>query len=154
MNRKFLEDLGLEKEVIDKVMAEHGKAIQEVKPAEDYEKLKNDKAALEKQVSDLQNDIASKENEYTTINSTLEELKTENEKFKVENLKTNIAIQAGIPVDLAGRLAGETEDEIKADAEKLAGFISKKDPLPLRSTEPESIDKEEQAYSNMLENLN
>ena len=33
MNRKYLEDLGLEKEVIDKVMAEHGKAIQEASQA-------------------------------------------------------------------------------------------------------------------------
>ena len=37
MNRE--KKLGLEKEVIDKVMAEHGKTIQEVKP-KDYDEIK------------------------------------------------------------------------------------------------------------------
>lgn len=153
MDRKFLEELGLEKEAIDKVMAAHGKAIQSVKPADDYEELKKTKAALEKQVTDLQNDLVTKESEYSTVGTTLEELKNEVETYKVKDLKTSIAIQAGIPVDLAGRLNGETEEELKADAEKLSGFISKKNPLPLKPTEPEATDKTEQAYAKMLEEL-
>ncbi len=39
MERKFLEDLGLEKEVVDKIIAEHGKSIQaEQSKTEDKEK--------------------------------------------------------------------------------------------------------------------
>lgn len=153
MDRKFLEELGLEKEAIEKVMAEHGKAIQSVKPADDYEELKKTKATLEKQVTDLQKDLATKESEYSTVGTTLEELKNEVETYKVKDLKTSIAIQAGIPIDLAGRLTGETEEELKADAEKLSGFISKKNPLPLKPTEPEVTDKTEQAYAKMLDDL-
>ena len=48
MNREFLESLGLEKEAIDKVMAEHGKAVQAVKPAEGHEQLKEELATLQK----------------------------------------------------------------------------------------------------------
>jgi hypothetical protein len=84
---------------------------------------------------------------------TLEELQTEVEKYKLKDLKNNVAIQAGIPLDLADRLSGETEEEIKADAEKLSGFVNKPQTLPLKPTEPENIDMEEQAYSSMLENL-
>lgn len=150
MNRKFLEELGLEKEVIDKVMAEHGKAIQAVKPAEDYEELKNTKATLEQKLKDLQNTLQTKDDEL----SNLEELKKEVESYKLKDLKTSIAVKAGIPLELAGRLSGATEEEIKADAEKIAGFVNKKPPLPLKPTEPPEVDSEDKAYANTLQNLN
>ena len=153
MNRKFLEELGLEKEAIDKVMAEHGKAIQSVKP-DDYEELKDAKVTLEQQLKDLQNTLSTKEEEFSSYESNLDELQKKVETYKLKDLKTNIANQAGIPLDLAGRLSGETEEEIKADAEKLAGFVNKKQPLPLKPTEPAKVDEKEQAYSKILENLN
>ena len=149
MNRSFLEELGLEKEVIDKVMAEHGKAIQAVKPAEDYEELQKTNAALEQQVADMQNTLATKEEELGNI----DELKQEVETYKLKDLKTSVAIKAGIPLELAGRLSGETEEEIKADAEKIAGFVNKKPTLPLKPTEPPAVDEEEQAYANIIDNL-
>src|SRR5690606_34952147 len=102
MNRKFLEELGLEKEVIDKVMAEHGKAIQAVKPA-DYDDLKNTKATLEQQLTGLQNTLKTKDAELSSI----DDLKKENETLKLEKLKINIASQANIPLEFASRLAGE-----------------------------------------------
>ena len=150
MNRKFLEELGLEKETIDQVMAEHGKAIQAVKPSEDYEELKEANATLEQQVQDMQGTLKTKENELGNI----DELKKEVETYKLKDLKTNIAIQAGIPLELAGRLSGENEEEIKADAEKMAGFVNKKQPLPMKPTEPPKVDEKEQAYANLIDNLN
>lgn len=149
MNREFLEGLGLEKEAIDSIMKEHGKAIQSVKP-DDYEDLKNTKATLEQQLTDLQNTLKTKDDEL----GGLEDLKKEVETYKLKDLKTNIAVQAGIPLELAGRLSGATEEEIKADAEKIAGFVNKKQPLPLKPTEPPEKDTEEKAYANMLNNLN
>lgn len=149
MNREFLEELGLEKEAIDKVMAEHGKSIQAVKPAEDYEELKKANATYEQQVAKLQSTLDSKEDELGSI----EDLKKEIETHKLEKLKTNIAIQANIPLELAGRLSGSTEEEIKADAETMAGFVNKKQTLPLRTTEPPKVDKEKQAYESLVDNL-
>lgn len=149
MNRKFLEELGLEKEVIDKVMAEHGKAIQAVKPAEDYEELKENNATLEQQLTDLQGTLETNKKELSSI----DDLKKEIETYKLKDLRTSIAVQAGIPLELAGRLSGETEEDIKADAEKLAGFVNKKSPLPLKDTEPPKVDEKEQAYANILDNL-
>src|SRR5699024_926065 len=139
MNREFLEELGLEKDVIDKVMAEHGKAIQAVKPADDYDDLKKTNATLERQVKEMQGALETKEEELGSI----DELKKEIATHKLDKLKTNIAIQAKIPLELAGRLSGETEEEIKADAEKVAGFVNKKQPLPLKHTEPPKADAEE-----------
>ncbi|WP_277679231.1 DUF4355 domain-containing protein [Gracilibacillus dipsosauri] len=153
MKREFLKEIGLEDETINKIMAEHGKAIQAVKP-DDYEDLKNTNATLEQQLADLQKTLSTKEEEFTKYESNLGELKKEVETYKLKDLKTSIAIQAGIPIELAGRLSGETEKEIKSDAEKLVGFIGKKQPLPLKPTEPPKVDEKEQAYAKILENLN
>lgn len=149
MNRKFLEELGLEKETIDQVMSEHGKSIQAVKPTEDYEDLKTANANLEKQLDKLQTTLESKENELGSI----EGLKKEIETHKLEKLKTDIAIQANIPLELASRLSGSTEEEIKADAENMAGFVNKKQPLPLKPTEP-PVDDKDAGLKSMLKNMN
>lgn len=149
MNREQLKELGLTDEQIESVMKEHGKAIQSVKPADDYEELKNTKATLEQQLSDLQGTLETKETELQGI----DDLKNEVETYKLKDLKTNIAVQAGIPLKLAGRLSGATEEEIKADAEEMAGFVNKKQPLPLKQTEPPKADAEDQAYEKMLGNL-
>jgi len=149
LNREFLKNLGLEDDVVDKVMAEYGKSIQELKPAQEkLESVQSEKASLEKQLNELQQTLSSKDEELKTI----EDLKNQVETYKVNELKTNIAIQAGIPLELAGRLSGETEEEIKADAEKIAGFVNKKQPLPLKPTEPPVDDKDE-GLKNMLGNL-
>src|SRR5690625_544974 len=148
MNRKFLEELGLEKEAIDKVMAEHGKAIQAVKP-DDYDELKEANATFEQQLNDLQNTINTQKEALGSV----DDLKKEVETYKLKDLKTSVAIQAGIPLELAGRLSGSTEEEIKADAESLAGLVNTKQPLPLKHTEPPKADAEESAYANMLEKL-
>ena len=149
MNRKFLEELGLEKDAIDSIMAEHGKAIQAVKPTEDYEDLKNTNATLEQQLADLQNTLDSKETEL----GTLEDLKKEIASHKLDKLKTNIAIQANIPLELANRLSGENEEELKLDAEKIARFVNKKTPLPLKPTEP-PVDDKDAGLKQMLKNMN
>lgn len=77
MQRKFLEDLGLEKEVIDKVMEENGKDVnREKSKADDYksqlETAKQtlasfegvDVADLKSQISTLTATLQSKENEF------------------------------------------------------------------------------------------
>lgn len=151
MDRKFLEELGLEKETIDKVMAEYGKSINSYKEKiQELEGLSEKVKGYEQQLNDLQNTLATKDEQLKS----LDELKKEVETYKLKDLKTNIAIQAGIPLELAGRLSGESEEEIKADAEKLAGLITTQKPtLPLKPTEPRNVDPKEKAYAKLLENL-
>lgn len=154
MNREFLEGLGLEKEAIDKAMAEYGKSVNSYKEKiEELESLSGKVSDYENQIEELNQTLNSKEEKFSSYESNLTELQKEVENYKLKDLKTSIANQAGIPLDLAGRLSGETEEEIKADAEKLAGFVNKKQPLPLKPTEPVKVDEKEQAYSKILENL-
>lgn len=149
MNREFLKELGLEDETIDKVMSAHGKAVESVKPKEDYETLQQEKQALSDQLEGVQQEL--KQNQIDS--ESMEALKKENESHKLDKMKTNIAIQANIPLELAGRLSGETEEDIKADAEKMAGFVNKKQTLPLKHTEP-PVDDKDAGLKNMLKNMN
>ena len=150
MNREFLKGLGLTDEQIESTMKEHGKTVQAAKPT-DYDDLKSAKETLEKQVEELNGTLQTTTDKYTQQESTLGELQTKIKGYEVDTLKTRIASQAGLPLDLAGRLSGETEDEIKADAEKFASFVGKPAPLPLKPTE-QTNDKTS-PYKNMLENL-
>lgn len=150
MNREFLKGLGLNDEQIESTMKEHGKTIQAAKPT-DYDDLKSAKETLEKQVEELNGTLQSTNEKYADYDKNLESLTNELNSHKTQSLKMSIASQAGLPLDLAGRLSGETEDEIKADAEKFASFVGKPAPLPLKPTE-QTNDKTS-PYKNMLENL-
>jgi len=80
MTRKFLEDLGLEKESIDKIVSEHGKGIEELKgykgQAETFKTQLDDVTAklnafdgvdldsLKGEIDTLKNDLATKETDF------------------------------------------------------------------------------------------
>lgn len=146
MNREYLKGLGLEQDVIDRIMAEHGKAVQAAKPTEDFEALKSEKETLAQQLAELNNSLSSITDAKSLIEQEKETLAQEVNTFKQKDLKTRIAHEYKIPFELAGRLTGETEDELKADAQSLSQLIVQKPVMPLASTEPD--EKEESLYSN------
>lgn len=147
MNREFLEGLGLEKEVINEIMKEHGKTIQSVKP-EDYDDIKADNKTLKDTVADLQKSMK----DFEGFEDKLAEKDNLIKEHEIKNLKYRIANENGIPLELASKLSGETEEDLKKDAETLSSFITKKQTLPLRTTEPK-VDDETAPYKEMLENL-
>lgn len=150
MNRDFLEKLGLEKEVIDKVMAEHGKTIQEVKP-KDYDEIKSAKEKLEKQVNDLNGTLTATNEKYANYDKNIDELNGKIKDYEIKNLKFRVANENGIPLELASKLTGETEEDLKKDAETLSSFI-RKPTLPLKHTEPK-VDDKDAPYKEILSNL-
>ena len=50
-------------------------------------------------------------------------------------LRSKIAHEKGVPFELADRLVGSSEEELSADADKLASFLAPKSTPPLRSDE-------------------
>ena len=147
MNREFLEKLGLEKEVIDSIMKEHGKTIQSVKP-DDYDDIKANNKTLKDTVATLENSLK----DFEGFEGKLAEKDYLIKDYEIKNLKYRIANENGIPLELASKLSGETEEDLKKDAETLSSFITKKQTLPLRTTEPK-VDDETAPYKEMLDNL-
>lgn len=113
----------------------------------DYDDLKTANATLQKSLEDLQNGKGELEKQIAELNTTISGLKT-------EEMKTKVAIEKGIPLEMRSRLNGSNEDEIRADADMLAKFVSKPSVPPLKSNEPPTGDSKEAAYKKMLSELN
>ena len=151
MNREFLESLGLEKEAIEKVMKEHGLAVQAVKPAEGHEQLKEELATLQKQLDDANSTL---ESERTTLQEQIQTLEKESNTYKTNDMKLRIALENNIPYELANKLSGEDEESLRQDAQTLANYIAKPETIaPLKDVEPPVVDSETESYKNILNNL-
>jgi chromosome segregation ATPase len=68
-------------------------------------------------------------------------------------LRSKVAHESGVPFELAERLVGTTEEELKADAEKLASFLTPKAAPPLRSNEPGG-NNADAGFAQMLSQIN
>ena len=101
MNRKFLEDLGIEKEAIEKIMAEHGKSIQAEK-AETQSKI-DEVNQIKQQLTELQNEkdqanMKANADKYSQLQKEYEELQKEKETAEnaLKDNKINNAIEWGL----------------------------------------------------------
>ena len=72
--------------------------------------------------------------------TTIADLTAKAKAYESGALKMRIAHENGIPYELAGKLSGETEEEIKKDAETLAKFVRNQQPQPLANTEHGHVD--------------
>lgn len=101
-----------------------------------------------KQISGLSGKI--KENEQI-----IADLTAKNKAYENSLIKIKIAFETGLPFELSERLSGETEKEIRADAEKLAGYVnSAKKPSPKFFSELPPNDSQKTALLSMLRKLN
>ena len=101
-----------------------------------------------KQISGLSEKI--KDNEQI-----IADLTAKNKAYENSSAKMRIAFETGLPFELSEKLSGETEEEIRADAEKLAGYVnSGKKPSPKFSSELPPNDSQKTALLSMLRKLN
>lgn len=134
MKRKFLEDLGLEDEVVNKIMAENGKDLTELKAKVDdlneqisvketTIKQKNDKItelekvdieAIKKEQFDLGKEESSKEIENFKKQNAID--KIYNEEFEVDGKKYKVKDKKG----LQGYLDNE---KIKYENDQVSGLV-------------------------------
>ena len=82
----------------------------------DYETLKAEKQELETKAAALQATIEETSTSAKAHEQTLADLNAKITGYETANLRTRIALQNGLPFDLADRLVGTDEDSIKADA--------------------------------------
>lgn len=101
------------------------------------------RSALEKHTQEIEkkyegymspDDVSKLNKKISAHETSIAELTAKNQTYERNSMRIKIAHEKGIPYELAERLSGDTEDEMRADAEKLSSFImreqDKKDPLP------------------------
>ncbi len=149
MNREELRALGLTDEQMEKVLESHGKTIKADKEKlVDYDDIKGENKTLKDTVATLETSLK----DFEGFEGKLAEKDNKIKEYKIKNLKYRIANENGIPLELASKLTGETEEDLKKDAETLSSFITRKQTLPLRNTEPK-VDDETAPYKEMLDSL-
>lgn len=119
----------------------------------DYADIKTKNQTLETEVGTLKTALSDANKKTEGHDKSVAELNAKIAGYETANMKIKIALQHGIPYDLAGRLVGEDEKSITEDAKKLAELVKQKEPVPpLKNTEPAGDDKDG-AYKSLLDNL-
>lgn len=133
MKRKFLEDLGLEKEVIDKIMTENGNDVNAIKA--DYESVKQERDSLAAQVTERDGqletlkastgDVEAMKNQITALQADNQTAKEKYESdMKELKLVTAIKLAIGDSAQDADLVAGlfDKEKLILSDDGKVTGL--------------------------------
>lgn len=96
--------------------------------------LNNKIAELGKSLNDA-NEAINKANEKAKADAdAIAGLQTQVKGYETASVKSRIAHEVGIPFELANKLSGETEEDIRKDAESLKPFVSTVT-APLRNPE-------------------
>lgn len=120
----------------------------------DYDQLKSRVTELEEENVGLKSTIEASNQSKAAADNQLEGLRHQIAGYKTASLRTRIALQHGLPYDLADRLQGTDEESFKADAERLAGFMKSAQPVaPVKETEPVLEKTENTLYKNLIQGL-
>lgn len=131
-----------------------GRLSREKEKYGDYDQLKSRVEELEKENGSLKSTIEATNQSKADADKQLEVLQNQIAGYETASLRTRVALQHGLPYDLADRLQGNDEESLKADAERLAGFMKKTQPVyPLGTNEPSSIDDKDAALKGMLHKM-
>ena len=102
------------------------------------EEVKAQTEDLQKKIDELGNSLNGATEKAKADADMIASLEAKNKSYETASVKSRIAYEVGIPFELANKLSGETEEDIRKDAEKLKPFVTQKHTPPLRN--PESGD--------------
>lgn len=114
------------------------------------------KADYDKQISDLNGALTVANEKAAKYDTDIAERDAKIKGYETASVKTRIAHEEGLPYELHSRLTGETEDEIRKDAQSLAKLMKNSSVPPLAGTEKpvKPQDAKMAAYKELLGNLN
>lgn len=109
----------------------------------------------DKQIAELNGALTAANEKAAKYDADIAERDAKIKGYETASVKTRIAHEAGLPYELHTRLTGETEDEIRKDAENLARLMKSNVSAPLANAEKpvSKQDTQTAAYKTMLHNL-
>lgn len=99
------------------------------------DKAKELRADCERKIKEAQDAVKVVEEKLKEKDLSVSEITKRAEAAEGKLLKNRIAYEHKLPLELANRLIGDNEDELKADAEKLATLVRPASAPPLRSSD-------------------
>lgn len=97
--------------------------------------VKTLKAECDRKVKEAQDCVKVAEDKLKEKEQTVSEITKRAEAAELSLKKNQIAYEHKLPLELAGRLVGSTDEELTKDAENLASLVKPSYAPPLRSTE-------------------
>lgn len=120
----------------------------------DYDQLKSRVTELETENVGLKSTIEANNQSKEDADKQLEEMQNQISNYETVSLRTRVALQYGLPYDLADRLQGTDEESFKADAERLAGYMKSKESIPpLKTNEPNLGDDKNSGWLELAREL-
>lgn len=121
----------------------------------------NTQEEFDTRVTELYGDVKGLQGQVTTLTGerdahakTITDLQNQLKGHEKTALKHRIAHEKGIPFEMASRLNGETEDDIRKDADVIAKFMKKSEPPAGRkSNETAGTDGKKAAFKQMLQEM-
>lgn len=106
----------------------------------------------ESKITSLTDELETAKAAKTANEAKIADLTTKVQKYEADSVKTRIAQEFGLDAGLANRLTGETEEDIRKDAEALKGIVGSTSVQRINYN-PESTAKDEEnaALKNMLQ---
>ena len=101
---------------------------------DDVEKLKSDYA---KQLEDKDSEMQKALEKYADTDQTVSELTKRAESAEKSLLQTKVANESKLPYELSDRIKGDSEEDMKKDAEMLASLIKPHAPAPGYTSTPQ-----------------
>lgn len=131
----------------------------EAKTAEKYAKhispeaFEQKTAELTQKITDLNKIIEEGKTKSGESSKTIADLQKQIKGYETASVKTKIAAEIGLPYELANRLSGETEEDIRKDAELFKTLMGQKKPAPLHNPEGGKGNSKEAALLGMLRDM-
>ena len=119
----------------------------------DHDELKKQNEEYRNQLTDTTQKLQDALKSQSENENRIAELNSKIKAHETDSAKTRIALEAGLPYQFASRLSGETDEEIRADAEKMIKIIGSQNttPPPLRTNEGD-VDEMRAALASLLRN--
>lgn len=117
------------------------------------------KADYEKQIEDAKKLVTEAQEKLKTYDDTVSQLTKRAETAEVSLLKNKVAIENNVPIKLASRLVGTTEEELKADAQSFMEGLGTRTsggsepPLHIGGTMPKSANTYDAAMAGFVSQL-
>lgn len=128
-----------DKAIASRLQRERDKAVKETEERfADYEQIKSDSASWKEKFEKASGQLTEKNAEVDKLNAQVKANETANTRAKV-------ARDLGIPYDMADRIKGETEEEMKEDAKILAGFVKSSQGVPPLGDPEPPIDQDDKS---------
>lgn len=103
----------------------------------DHDDLANKVREYKNQIGELTRSMEEASKKLKGHQDEVAGLQAQIKNYESRSVKTRIAHEVGIPYELADRLAGDTEDDIRRDAEAMKPYLSgRSQAAPLASSEP------------------